>query len=87
MPNKYTSEQLLQDLPRPMLNFLWYLCYIYYDPSSPEFRVTLQIDEPTSKQRFTVHTTGDVTIQDFGCSINAEILIRTDGTRCIMEYA
>ena len=87
MPNKYTSEQLLQDLPRPMLNFLWYLWDIYHDPSKPEFRVTLQIDEPTGKQQFTVHTTGDVTIQDLGCNINAEIVIRTCGTRCIMEYA
>ena len=87
MPNKYTSERLLHDLPRPMLNFLWYLWDIYYDPSTPDFRITLQIDEPTNKQHFIIHTTGDVTTQDLGFSINAEIVIRTCGTRCIMEYA
>lgn len=86
MPNRYTSEQLLQELPRPLLNFLWYLWDTYCDPDDPEFRITLQDTEDTNGQRFFIHGNGKTLTQDFGCHIAADIVIRKDGARYFMGY-
>lgn len=86
MLDTYTSERLLQEFPRPLLNFLWYVWHTYYDPSESEFRVTLQNSGDASSQQFLIHSAGVNVTQNFGCSIDAEIVVRKDGTRYFMEY-
>jgi len=86
MLDNYTSEKLLRELPRPLLNFIWYLWDTYSDPSESEFRVTLKNSSDTNGQQFVIHTAGIAVTQNFGCSVNAEIVVRKDGTRYFMEY-
>ena len=85
MFDKYTSERLLQELPRPLVNFIWYLWEINYDPNAAEFRVTLQ-DGGSDGQRFIIHSTGSTVTQNFGPGIDTEIVIRRAGERYFMEY-
>lgn len=86
MIETFTSERLLRELPRPLLHFLWYLWDTYCDPSELEFRITLQGDGDVNGKRLTIHATGATLTQDFGCAVNADILIRKIGTRVFMEY-
>jgi len=86
MFEKYTSERLPRELPRPLLNFLWYLWETYNDPCGIEFRVTLQDSGDISSQQFLIHSVGIAVTQNFGGSVNAEIVVRKDGTRYFMEY-
>lgn len=87
MHEKYTSKRLLWELPRPLLNFLWYLWDTYNDPCDSEFRVALRNSDDADGQQFVIHSAGITVTQSFGCSVNAEIAVRKDGTRCFMEYA
>ena len=82
----FTSEQLSQSIPRPMINFLWYLWYTYHDPEESEFQVSVKTADDHDGLHFTVHSTGISTIQDFGSQIEAAIVIRQAGERCFMEY-
>lgn len=84
MPEKFTSEQLLKELPRPLLNFLWYLWDTYYVPCDTEFRITLEADS-VAGQRFIIPSANVTITQDFGCSVNTAIIIRRHGTRVFME--
>ena len=86
MLDNYTSEKLLRELPRPLLNFLWYLWETYDGLCSPEFRITLQSAENVNAQSFYIQSTGKTITQDFGCCINADIVIRKEGTKYFMEY-
>jgi len=85
MFEKFTSERLVRELSRSMLNFLWYLWDAYHDPSKSEFRISLQADN-ASEQGFTIPSAGITTTQNFDCRLNAEIVIRRAGARCFMEY-
>lgn len=87
MNETYTSERLLRELPRPLLNFLWYLWETYSDPSESEFRITLQAGGDANSQRLLIRSTGITATQNFGCSIDAEIAVRKCGTKFFMEYA
>lgn len=84
--NQYTAEQLLHDLPRPLLNFLWYLFDTYSVPGEMEFVITLQ-DGDGSGQRFVIPCACVDITKNFGCHITADIAIRECGTRFFMEYA
>lgn len=44
MHDCYTSEKLSRELPRPLINFLWYLWETYGNPNESEFRIALQND-------------------------------------------
>ena len=83
MNERYISERLLQELPRPLVNFVWYLWEMYGDADNAVFRVTIT---DADGQRFYVHATGDTIIQDFGCRTDADIAIRREGSRAFMEY-
>lgn len=85
MFEKYTSERLLHELPRPTINFLWYLWEINNGPNETEFRISLQ-DQGTGCQQFFVRSTGISIIENLGCRLNAEIAIRQFGTRYFMEH-
>ena len=84
MSTAFTSERLLREHPRPLLNFLWYLWETNYDPCETEFRITLQNDN--KGQQFLIHSTGDIITQDLGCCVNAEIVVRKCCTRYFMDY-
>jgi hypothetical protein len=86
MTEKYTSERLARGLPRPALNFIWYLWDTYNDPGMTEFRVTLQAGDEADGQRFVIHSAGTSFTQDFGCAIDADIAVRVAGERVFMEY-
>ena len=86
MPEKYTSERLRQDLPRPLLNFLWYLWDTYYVPKGEEFRISLQDTGNAQGLRFTIYPTGETTTKDFDCRANVSIAFRKEGARVFMEY-
>ena len=85
MLEKFTSERLLQELPRPVINFIWYLWEVYNHSSKSEFYVILQ-DGGAGKQQFFIPAV-DLTIsQDFDCNINVSIVIRNGGFRVFMEH-
>jgi hypothetical protein len=86
MFDTFTSEQLIQELPRPLLNFLWYLWELYGDSALQEFRITVQSKAETAGQQFAIPS-ADVTItQNFGCALDAEIAIRKISEWYFMEY-
>ena len=85
MQRKYISEQLLYELPRPLINFIWYLWDTYYDRYSPAWEITLNGDDRTSAQIFIIQSIGKTVAQDFGCHITADIAIRKYGARIFME--
>ena len=84
MFEKYTSERLLRELPRSLLNFLWYIWETYSNPGETEFHITL--DGDASGQKFIIHSTGETVTEAFGCHIDADIVIRKVGARFFMEY-
>ena len=83
MIEKFVSEQLLSQMPLPLLNFLWYLWDVYCDPNSAESILLLQPGEGC--QRVTIPMAGKTVEQDFGTYIDATILIRKDGTKYYMS--
>jgi hypothetical protein len=85
MPEKFTSDQLARELPRPLLNFLWYLWETYHSPWESECRVTLR-DGGADGLRFEVSPAGVSVAKDFGCRKEAEIAIRRYGSAYFMEY-
>ena len=85
MPEKYTSEHILREIQRPLINFLWYLWDIYYDPCEKECRITLQ-DGGVCGQRFIIYSSGEIITQDFGSYIDADIAIRKYNEMIFMEY-
>ena len=63
MYEKYVSEKLLRELPRPLLNFLWYLWDTYSYTDLSEVRILLRGTEDANGQCFTVHTTSETIIE------------------------
>jgi hypothetical protein len=76
MVEKYVSEGLLNELPRSLINFIWYLWEVYCDPAIEESVFLLQPGE--SGQRVVLPQFDKSIEQDFGTSIDATILIRRD---------
>ena len=82
MVEKYVSEQLLKDISRPLLNFLWYLWETYCD--AMESRFTLQSDGQS--QQVTIHAAGKTITKDLGSNMNAGIVIYRFGADAYMTY-
>jgi hypothetical protein len=83
MVEKYVSEGLLNELPRSLINFIWYLWEAYCDPDAPESVFLLK---PGESCQCVVIPQFDKSIeQDFGTSINATIQIRRDGSSYYMS--
>jgi hypothetical protein len=83
MVEKYVSEKLLNESPRSLINFIWYLWELYCDPAVPESVFSLQPGE--SGQRVVISQFDKSIEQDFGTSIDATILIRRDGSKYYMS--
>jgi hypothetical protein len=83
MVEKYVSERLLDELPRSLVNFIWYLWEAYCDPDAPESVFLLKPGE--SSQRVVMPQFDKSIEQDFGASIDATILIRGDGSKYYMS--
>ena len=82
---RYISERLLQEILRPLINFLWYLWEAYGDLCESDFRISVE-DSGADGQRITVQSAGITVIQHFGHCPDVEIAIRKCGARYIMEY-
>ena len=83
MSKRFISEQLLSEMSRPLINFIWYLWEMYCDPTAAEYLFILQ---PCAKGQRIVILHIDKTIeQDFGTAINATILIKKDGANYYMS--
>ena len=83
MAEKYVSERLLNELPKSLINFIWYLWEVYYDPTAKESLLILQ---PGSRGQRVVIPQLDKSIeQDFGTAIDVTILIRRDGSKYYMS--
>ena len=85
MLDKYLSERLLNEIPRPVINFIWYLWDVYHSPCETEFQVLLRVEEGLNQQ-FIIYSVGISISQDFNYSINTDIAIRKEGLRIIMEH-
>jgi hypothetical protein len=83
MVEKYVSERLLNELPRSLINFIWYLWEAYCDPDAPESIFLLKPGE--IGQRVVIPQFNKSIEQDFGTSIDATILIRGDGSKYYMS--
>ena len=86
MHDKYTSEKLLRELPRPLLNFLWYLWDTYSNPEALEFRILIKAASDADGQLFIINSIGKTVTQDLGYNIETDIVIRNNGTRFFMEH-
>ena len=83
MNEKFISEELVQEMPQSLLNFIWYLWETYCDPTVSE---SLFMLKPCSKgQRVIINSIGKTVEQDFDTAINTTIAIRKDGTKYYMS--
>ena len=83
MNEKYISEQVLDELPRPLINFLWYLWDVYCDPRAE--CVLLLLQPSGSSQKVTIPEINKAVEQDFGVAIDATIVICKDGAKYLMS--
>jgi len=74
---------LLNELPKSLINFIWYLWDVYYDPNDKE---SLFILQPGSSGQSVIlpHINKSIE-QDFGTAIDVTILIRRDGSKYYMS--
>ena len=83
MNERFISEELLNEMPRPLINFLWYLWEVYCDEADDESLFILQ--SGIIGQCITIQTTGKTVEQDLGTAIDTEILIRKEGAKHYMS--
>ena len=83
MAEKYVSERLLDELPKSLINFIWYLWEVYSDPTSKESLFILESGR--DGQRVIIPKLDKFIEQDFGTAIDAIILIRRDGSKYYMS--
>ena len=83
MAEKFVSERLLNELPKSLLNFIWYLWEVYCDPTVKESLFLLQARNHS--QRVIIPQLDKSIEQDFGAAIDATILIRRDGSKYCMS--
>ena len=83
MAEKYVSAQLLNELPRALINFLWYLWEVYCDPDIEESLFTLR--KVNSGQRVMIPQINATFKQDFDTAVDAEIVIRKEGSNYYMS--
>jgi len=80
---QYVSLQLLDELPKPLIRFLWYLWEVYCDPATEESSFLLQVGD--SGQRVTILPIDKTVEKDFGIATDVRILIRKDGVKYCMS--
>ena len=83
MTKRYVSEKLLNEMPRSLTDFIWYLWEVYCDPDAKESRFLLQSDG--NGQRVTIPLIDKTVVQDFGTAFNTVILIRKCGSKYYMS--
>ena len=84
MVERYVSVDLMNELPKPLINFLWYLWYVYCDPYADESPFTL-IQSSAKGQRVDIPYVNITVEQDFGTAIEATILIQKEGAKYYMS--
>ena len=83
MIEKHVSERLMREMPRFLINFIWYLWDTYCDPDTEESLFLLQSDG--NGQRVTIPLIDKTVVQDFGTAFNTTITIRKDGFKYYMS--
>jgi len=82
MVKKFISKQISDEIPSPLINFIWYLWETYCDSDNESI---FMLSPCTKGQRVTILHTGMSTEQDFGTAITATILIRKSGDNFYMS--
>jgi hypothetical protein len=80
---KHVAEGLLNELPRSLLNFIWYLWEVYFDPAIKESMFILQ--SGNNVQRVIIPKLNKSIEKDFSTAVDAIILIRKDGAKYYMS--
>lgn len=80
---KFVSERLTKQVPRSLINFLWYLFETYRKEN--ENRFILRTDGDERQLNITICSANKTIVQDFGININTAIVIRTDGENYYMS--
>ena len=83
MIEKYVSECLIGEIPKPLINFIWYLWEAYCPPTIKECQFLLQTGE--NGQRVTIPQINKSFEQDFGTAIDVVVLIRREMEKCYMS--
>ena len=83
MTEKYVSERLVNEMPRPLINFLWYLWEAYCDPIIQDNIFLLYPGD--SGQRVTVLLVEKTVELEFGTAIDSIIVIRKEGSKYYMS--
>ena len=82
MVKKFISKQISNEIPNPLINFIWYLWETYCSSSNESIFILV----PCSKgQRVTILHTEISTVQDFGTAITATIVVRKSGDNYYMS--
>ena len=83
MAERYVSERLLNELPKSLINFIWYLWEAYFDPAAEGCLFLLQ--SGGSGQRVVIPQLNKTFEQDFGTAVDVTILIKKDGAKYYMS--
>ena len=83
MDERFISERLLEEMPRPLINFIWYLWEIYCDSTANESQFILKSDG--NSQSVTIPHIDKTIQQYFGAAIDATIIIRKNDTKFYMS--
>ena len=85
MIERFVSEDLLDEVPRPLINFIWYLWDVYCDEAGDEGESLFVLEPGEAGQRVTLQRTGKTVEQDFGTEVAAVILVRKKGMKRCMS--
>jgi hypothetical protein len=83
MIEKYVSLDLLNKLPKSLINFLWYLWEIHDDPGEAQSLIYLQ--QGDNGQQITFVASSKVIEQNFGTAVNATVTIKKESEKYFMS--
>jgi len=82
MAKKIISKQISDEIPNPLINFIWYLWETYCDSADESIFMLIPC---TNGQRITILPLEKSTEQNFGTGITGTILIRKNGENFYMS--
>jgi hypothetical protein len=71
--NKYVSNELIEELPQPLINFLWYIWEVHFK-NAEETKFLLETSD--NGLRIAIPALDKTIEQDFGVAVSATIIIR-----------
>ena len=83
MCDRFISMHLLNEIPRPLIYFIWYLWDVYCDPTANESLFLLK--PGITGQRVTIQHINKTIEQDFGTAIEVTVTIQKNGSKYHMS--